>query len=447
MMLKDQNDLNITASDPKYVALYDDAITELAHFRDPSNIIEGLLEQSPHFAMAHILSAYLYLLSTDENDAAAAKQHLALANAAAQDSAINEREQKHLEALSVWLDGNMEKASFILDSLLIDYPQDMLALLIGHQLDFFLGHAQNLKNRIARSLPSWDKSHPLYSFVLGMYGFGLEEAREYNRAEDIAKQAVALNPKDVWGIHAVAHALEMLNRYEEGAKYMKQRKQDWGENNFFIPHNALHLGLFELEMGDVKEILALSDTMIHNASTGENPIVLLDGSSLIWRFYLDNVDVGKVRLQALASSWRKIADQNFYSFNDVHAVMAFVAADDFSSAEKVIQSQKTFLKNNKPGISYYHMTKEIGLPISEALYAFGKGNYQECINKLMPIKNTIHHFGGSHAQRDVFARTLVEAAFRSKNKLLAQALLSERLEEKPQSPYNLMKKENLALMA
>lgn len=447
MTLRDQNGLAITSTDSKVVELYDQAVTELSFLRDPSEILGRVLKESPRFLMGHVFLAYVFLLSTDEADALVSRQSLELAVLAAEDSSSNEREREHIGALLVWLDGDMGKASAILDELLIKYPQDMLALLIGHQLDFLQGHALNLKNRVARVLPSWGRDHPLYGFVLGMYGFGLEEAREYKKAEDISKLAVEMNPKDVWGIHAVAHALEMQNRYEDGAKYMTERKSDWSENNFLIPHNALHLGLFELEVGAVDEILALSDSMIHNASTESNPIVLVDGSSLVWRFYLDSVDIGDHRAAALAKSWSEKSDQNFYSFNDVHAVMAFIAAGDFKSAEAVIESQKSYLNSGMPELTYFKMTNEVGLPLTEALYSFGKANYEDTIKHLMPIRNVIHHFGGSHAQRDAFSRTLIEAAYRANNKSLVQALLGERMEDRPQSPYNLTKKRQLGQMA
>jgi len=42
-----------------------------------------------------------------------------------------------------------------------------------------------------------------------------------------------------------------------------------------------------------------------------------------------------------------------------------------------------------------------------------------------------HRFGGSHAQRDILHRTLIEAALRAGRRPLAEALLAERLEIKP----------------
>lgn len=446
MAFKDQNSLCLSATRAETVEQYDHAITELSFFRDPSDIIDTLLTDAPDFILGHLLKAYLHMLSTDEDDSQVARTHLELAISHATGDHGNERERWHIQALQQWLDGSMEKASASLDALLISYPQDMLALLIGHQLDFFRGDAWNLKNRMARALPKWDREHPLYGFVLGMYGFGLEEAHEYDKAEQVARQAVELNPRDVWGIHAVAHALEMLNRYDDGVSYMTERRQDWAKDNFFIPHNALHLGLFKLERGELDEIINLSDTMIHNLDTAPNPIVLVDGSSLAWRMYLDNVEFGAQRSEQLITSWQQKMDQNFYSFNDIHAVMAFVAGGDLASAERVINRLRSFLHSGNADTSYFRMTQEVGLPLAEGLVQFGRGNYQEALTTLMPIRQVIHHFGGSHAQRDAFARTLLEAACRAGQADLATALLGERLADRPTSPYNLMKQQQISML-
>ena len=49
------------------------------------------------------------------------------------------------------------------------------------------------------------------------------------------------------------------------------------------------------------------------------------------------------------------------------------------------------------------------------------------MTELLPIRNVVQRFGGSHAQRDAVARTLLEAAIRAGDDDLALALVSERL--------------------
>ena len=57
------------------------------------------------------------------------------------------------------------------------------------------------------------------------------------------------------------------------------------------------------------------------------------------------------------------------------------------------------------------------------------------IAELLPIRRTFQVFGGSHAQRDVLVRTLLESAQRAGQHDLARALIAERLSLRPSSVY------------
>ena len=55
-------------------------------------------------------------------------------------------------------------------------------------------------------------------------------------------------------------------------------------------------------------------------------LTLLDATALLWRLRLESVDVGD-RFEVVADEWEARLDQDrgFYAFNDVHAMLAFVA--------------------------------------------------------------------------------------------------------------------------
>jgi predicted Zn-dependent protease len=82
------------------------------------------------------------------------------------------------------------------------------------------------------------------------------------------------------------------------------------------------------------------------------------------------------------------------------------------------------------------MTRQVGLPVCRGLLAFSRGDYEATIDALLPIRYVAHRFGGSHAQRDLIAQTLIEAAMRGKRYRLARALLAERTALKPSSPQS-----------
>ena len=69
------------------------------------------------------------------------------------------------------------------------------------------------------------------------------------------------------------------------------------------------------------------------------------------------------------------------------------------------------------------------------------------VELLSPIRYAFPALGGSHAQRDVYQLTLIEAALRSKQATLAQALLAERSALRPNSAHDRRLHERLAALA
>jgi hypothetical protein len=82
------------------------------------------------------------------------------------------------------------------------------------------------------------------------------------------------------------------------------------------------------------------------------------------------------------------------------------------------------------------MTRNVGLPLAEALIAFGRGEDGEAVDLLLAMRRKAHLFGGSHAQRDLIEQTLLAAALRGGRRDLARALAGERLARKETSPGN-----------
>jgi hypothetical protein len=429
-VLNDQHGVPMTGS-AEAVAAYDHAVDRLLRFHpDVLGAADVLATQHQNVALGQALIAYLSLMSTDPGDLAGAAD--AAANLRA--NATHPREHAHSAAVDAWLSGDWSSASALLDDALRQWPTDMLALSIGHQLDFFLGDAANLRDRVGRSLPEFDPAHPHVGFVRGMHAFGLEEAGHYGQAEEAGLAAMDAHRDDVWGVHAVVHTYEMQGRVDDGVRFMLGRQSDWGSGNLFTAHNWWHLALYCLEAGDQQRALGIYDEQIHNEQSAGVPIEMLDASALLWRFLLDGVDTGG-RFVPLARAWSAKTDaEPWYSFNDLHAVMANVGAHQLDVAREVIDRLRSYAVT-ATGTNGY-MASEIGIPASEAVLAFGEGRYADVISLLAPIRYRLNRFGGSHAQRDALQRTLLEAAVRAGNGDLARALTAERLSVRERSNYN-----------
>jgi tetratricopeptide (TPR) repeat protein len=423
---------NPISGDPEAVALYDEAVDRLLRFSPHVlDVAPRLVQEHPDAPMGHALMAYLALSSTDAPDVATARDSwTAMGN-----RAMSEREVAHHVAIGKWLDGDWRGAAAALDDLLMHWPADLLALQLGHQLDFFLGDAGNLRDRPGRTLPELDPDHPHTAFARGMQAFGLEESGNYGAAETGGLAALAVNPDDVWAIHAVVHVYEMQGRVDEGIRFLLRRRDDWGTGNLFTVHNWWHLALYLLEAGKLDEVLTIYDTQVHNAESAGVPIEMLDASALLWRLFLDGYDVGN-RFAVLADAWStRTSVPSWYVFNDLHAVMALVGAGRVDDAERHLsQNIEEYVGRTNHGTNVM-MASEIGAPASRAVVRFGQERYHDVIAELLPIRRVIHHFGGSHAQRDALARTLLESAIRADEGELARALAAERVSLRDTSVY------------
>ena len=421
---------NPMTADRDAAALYDHTLDRLLRYDVAVlELAERLAAEASEAPMTYAMLAYLSLSSTDVVDVAAARECLD----ALQAMPTNERESMHAAAIGAWVSGDWAGASRQLDELLQHYPADVLALMNGHLLDFFLGDNLNLRDRVCRSLPAIDPQHEHHGILLGMQAFGLEEAGSYQQAEESGLAALAINADDVWAVHAVAHVLEMQGRVDEGIRFMTSREADWGSGNLFTAHNWWHLGLYCLEAGQYDAALAIYDRAIHNEASAGVPIEMLDASAMLWRFQLDGVDTGG-RFAPLADAWEsKVATDPWYAFNDLHATMALVGAGRLDDARAVVARLDGYLASASG--TNASMTAEIGLPASRAILAHGEGRYADVVAELAPIRRQFQHFGGSHAQRDVLQRTLLDASIRVGDHGRAQALLNERLTLRPTSVF------------
>ena len=440
-MTTDQHGLPLSGAGRAAARHYDRAIEELLHFRvEVVAETRAALDEVPGFPMGNVLSAYLGLLTTEAEDARKARRRFAAFRAGLDAGALTPRERAHVDAVQALLDGDFLGCGARLAAITEQHPRDALALAAGHQIDFFTGDARSLRDRIGGALSAWHEDDRHYGHVLGMYAFGLEEAGHYDRSEEVGLRAVELNPRDVWGIHAVVHTYEMRGRFGQGIRYLDARLDDWSTGTFFNVHTWWHYALFALEAADVPRALAIYDAVL---AGGESSMELLDAAALLWRLYLEG-DVRHERWLVLADAWPARVREPYYAFNDAHAVMAYVGAGRFAEADRLIAARQAYLTESRPGVTNHDMTARVGLPVCRALVAFGRGDHEAVVNLLYPIRHRVNEFGGSHAQRDAVQRTLLESALRGGRHDLARVLISERISVRPCSPFNWLKRAGLA---
>lgn len=427
-MLKDCRGHRLTGATEKSLPHYETALREFnLLINDPVAAVDRAIAESPDFVMAHALKAWLHLLGTEPAGIPVARAALKAARAVP----ASAQEQGHLAAIEHLVHGRWRAAAQTMEDVAIDHPRDLLALQSGHHMDFFRGDARMLRDRIARALPAWSPAVPGYHAVLGMQAFGLEETGNYVAAESCGRTAVALERRDTWAQHAVAHVMEMQGRQEEGIAWMTDNTDGWSRDSFFAVHNWWHVALYHLDLGRTDEALKLFDGPIYGAKS-RVILEMIDASAMLWRLHLRGVEVGD-RWQAVADGWEPVKDAGNYAFNDAHAAIAFVGAGRKQSLECIIAAQQEAMTRDDDNAAF---TREVGHPVVLAIKAFGEGRYEDTIRRLRDVRNIAHRYGGSHAQRDLLDLTMIEAALRSGRPSVATALAAERLAARPTNPLS-----------
>jgi tetratricopeptide (TPR) repeat protein len=427
-MLKDRYGNPLSTHSRAAVDKYNAALEMIRLYRgDPIAALDSAIADDPNFAMAWAARAGLLVQTTDKAYNDEADRSLQAGRA----SGGNDRERAHLTAAQAWRNGFMDEGATRFARIAQDNPTDVLAVQTAHIGCFFLGRQHELRDWPLQALRAFKRGDDGYAALKGMTAFGLEECGDYARAEEFGTEAVELEPRDAWAVHAVAHVHEMRGDVERGMPWLRDSAHDWAPENGFAYHNWWHLALLHLDRGDTNSAIAMYDSKVNPGNEAAMILQWIDASALLWRLHLEGADTGD-RFQKLAASWERTIDDGHYAFNDLHAIMAFLGAGRRKDAERVLVSMRRAALG---GDDNAYVSRAVGIPLGEAFLAFDMERYGEAVEKIAAVRGIAQRFGGSHAQRDILSLTAVHAALRGGLKQTAEAFANERVVHKPESPW------------
>jgi hypothetical protein len=407
------------------------ALWRMCSFFDaPIADIDAALAEDPQWLMPHVMRACFLLTLTEPSLLPDVRAALEQADLRA--DRAPERERAHLAAANACAAGDWHGACALWEQILLQHPRDLYALQWAHLFDFYRGDARNLRQRVARVLPQWDRGDPLHPYLLGMLAFGLEECNLYPQAEAVGREATSGAAQVPWATHAVAHVMEMQGRHAEGRRWVHDTESTWGGDNGFAGHHWWHLALFHLEAMDLDGALALHDAHL-DSRHALLTLQRLDGAAMLWRLQLLGADV-TARWADLAQGWDlSPRDAGHSAFNDAHMLMALIGRQDAAGAAALVAAVQRRAERGTD--SNAAMAREVGLPLMRGLLAVDAGAAADAIAQLAPLREIAHRFGGSHAQRDLIDQTLLAAcALPGGDPALGRALLNERRLAKPATP-------------
>jgi hypothetical protein len=404
----------------------------MSFFGSPLPELEAAIAAEPGWLLPRVMKAG-HLLSLVE-PARLDEARAVVDDAAPLEADAPGRERAHYAAVQQALEGRWQQACDTWDELLLDHPRDALALHWCQGWDFRRGDALALRLRPARALPEWDEADPLWPYVMGLYAFGLEECNLYPQAEEAGRRALAGDACVPWAIHAVAHVMEMQGRFDDGAAWLRQHQPRWSEDNAFASHLWWHLALFRIEALDGAGALRLLDAHLSADSAGSTA-QRVDAASLLWRLRLLGTDV-TAQFRALVDAWPMLDDEaGYYSFNDLHALIALVGAGEVHGAERwLARCAERAMEPEDARRSNHAMAREVALPVMRAVLAGARGDHDAAAQSLYAVRRIAARLGGSQAERELIDQTLLGACAQARDAGIGRAVLNERLMAKPATP-------------
>ncbi|CAN0519810.1 unnamed protein product, partial [Laminaria digitata] len=355
---------------------------------------------------------------------------LARANEIVAQGSVGARERHHAAALACWYADDWLGAIGHWEKALLDDPRDMLALWVSHLVQFFMGRMAPLRDSAARALPFWPDDEAVTPYVHAMYGFALEETGAFEPAEMWGRRASEAHPDGVWGVHAVTHVLETQSRLREGVAWLADLDQRWPTLGPFSHHMWWHRSLYHVELEEF-------DTVFELYAQGVRPEETMDymdisnAAALLWRLTSRGVDVG-ARWEELAEKCVVKKDDHLLPFSQAHFALVLGYDGRADDLKKMIDDSRALSRGDG---TVAGLERDVLLPMEEGYALLARGDYAGALARLLPVRYGIGHLGGSNAQRDVFAQTVVDCALRAKDFNQARALLAERVANLPGSPW------------
>jgi tetratricopeptide (TPR) repeat protein len=427
-MLRDRfGTLHRTTSDAA-VDAFGEAVGALASHRPTSaDALKRALSADPELVAGHaLLGLGSVILARAELEPAARRAHADALAARLAKGGATRSERALTDALGLCVDGRLRAAADRLDAHLDESPCEFLHAKIAHALRFMSGDADGMLLGTARVIDAWSEDMPGYGYLLGCHAFALEEKGELEAAERIGRRAVELEPSDAWGLHAVSHVHEMQGRVDEGIAWIEGRRPVWSACNNFSFHMAWHLALFHLERGEHERVLALYDAEVRPRPTDDFRD-MANAVSLLWRLKQEGVNVGS-RWAALRDIAARRRVDTTLAFASLHNILALVAGGEMPAARELVtsMSRKAVAGRLAPAADQSLVLDAVGCELAHVIVALGAPG--GCDTRgLGSLAARVQRIGGSHAQRDVFLRTLAQAAAdRGDGRALEQVLSVRR---------------------
>jgi tetratricopeptide (TPR) repeat protein len=385
----------------------------------PEEKFQQAVDSDEGFALAQAYAAYMWMLRAQvpkaRESAAGARSHAA---------GISRREQRLVEAVSLWADGKGPLAMPMIKEHLAEFPRDMFMLRLAQRL-YVLGcngaGVPDFPEQLFALAKSVEQENSGDWAFLGLSAFAHHETGRVDEALPLAERSLQLRPSNAVAAHSVAHVFFEKGNHGEGADFMGSWLPGFDKRASYHVHLSWHHALFELAMGRYQQALDLYQADIRPAVVDKSITALNDSASLLWRLQVYAGAPPPFPWQEVRDQGTPAAERPGPAFRDAHAALAFAGGGDESMLGRLIDRLRTAAKGGD------RLAAEVTLPLVEGIGAFARGEYGAAVGFLEPVFPQLTRIGGSHAQREVFEETLLEGYLRAERFDKAEEMLQSRL--------------------
>ena len=362
---------------------------------------------------------------------------LAIAEAkdrAAQAQALGEglprRERRLIEAVALWVNGQGPQATSIVTEQLKEFPRDALMLRL----------VQRLYNQGCSSSGAGVPDFPPRFYALltslapeygddwafqGPYAWANHEVGLMQEGLDLAQRSLEQRPDNATAAHSVAHVFFERGDPIGGSDFLCNWLESYDRRAAYRVHLSWHQALFDLALGRYGQAVSwYEDGIRPNVVAGKGES-LADCASLMWRMQMYADTPPPLPCEEVRALAAPAAEKPGPAFRDAHAALAFASAGDESSLGRMIDGLRD------AGEKGNDLAKEVTLPLVQGIGAFAKGDYRQAVRWMEPAYTQLVRIGGSHAQREVFEDTMLEAYLRAEEFDKAEGMLRVRLDNRP----------------
>ena len=419
--MKDRYGYEVTSSSARAVEHLDEAVRLSTSFRlGAGDAYKACLVEDPDLALAHAGMAFILNVG---GQAARAGELIAIARRLG--VAATRRERQHIEAIGAFLDGDLGRTVDLCREHLAEFPKDTRLVGVTIFSLNFGGRPDRKAEALhfLRSLRPALEGEPAFESNLG---FQCTENQLWEEGRRHAEIGFAGDPGSFHAAHAVTHVHHEAGDLNGGLGFLAPWLNNADGATPYAGHLTWHLALFELGRGETERAIAIFNRSLRPAVyPGVPRASLLDASSFLWRLNLYGVPLPEGAAQEI----RDVASEHFptstTSFTDAHVALALGNCGDVEAVDRWASLLRTRLAEGKVPAG------DVLPVIAEAVAAFSRGQFDACADMLDARTEEFVRVGGSLAQFEVFADTLIGACLRSGRNERARQLLDERLQRRP----------------